>query len=210
MGLNESYSHVRGQILLIDPLPSINKVFSLIIQEERQRMISSSSISFKQNTTALFTKTMSPTRFAGNKSLHIRKNQPICSHYGIFGHTVEKCYRIYGFPPGYKFNRGKNASPSVNQVSGLNTHQLPITSKQCQQLINMFKPTISEHDSSINQVSSFTNKESEIPMQGESITSSGDSLITAQLSTLDLKHFVFASSLFLTQQSSLSNPAKTP
>jgi hypothetical protein len=31
MGLNESYSQVRGQILLIDPLPSINKVFSLVI-----------------------------------------------------------------------------------------------------------------------------------------------------------------------------------
>jgi hypothetical protein len=31
MGLNESYSHVRGQILLIDPLPSINKVSSLVV-----------------------------------------------------------------------------------------------------------------------------------------------------------------------------------
>ena len=67
MGLNESYSHVRGQILLMDPLPSINKVFSLIIQEERQRMISSPSPSFNQNTTALFTKAVSSSRFAGSK-----------------------------------------------------------------------------------------------------------------------------------------------
>jgi hypothetical protein len=52
MGLNESFSQVRGQILLIDPLPSINKVFSLVVQEERQRMVSSSSLSFNQNTTA--------------------------------------------------------------------------------------------------------------------------------------------------------------
>jgi hypothetical protein len=210
MGLNESYSHVRGQILLIDPLSSINKVFSLVIQEERQRMISSSSLSFNQNTTTLFTKTMSPTRFASNNSLYIRKDRPICSHCGISGHTVEKCYRIHGFQPSYKFNRGKNASPSVNQVSGLNTPQLPITYEQCQQLINMFKPTISEHDSSVNQVSLSTNKESKIPMQGESITSVGDSSIIAQLSTLDSKHSVFSSSLSLTQQSSLSNPAKTP
>jgi hypothetical protein len=27
MGLNESFSHIRGQILLIDPLPPMNKVF---------------------------------------------------------------------------------------------------------------------------------------------------------------------------------------
>ena len=39
MGLNESYSQIRAQILLIDHLPSINKVFSFIIQEERQRSI---------------------------------------------------------------------------------------------------------------------------------------------------------------------------
>jgi hypothetical protein len=35
MGLNDSFSHVRGQILLMDPLPPINKVFSLVVQDER-------------------------------------------------------------------------------------------------------------------------------------------------------------------------------
>jgi hypothetical protein len=34
MGLNESFSHVKGQILLMDPLPPINKVFSLVVQHE--------------------------------------------------------------------------------------------------------------------------------------------------------------------------------
>ena len=35
MGLNDSYSQVRGQLLLMDPLPPLNKVFSLVSQEER-------------------------------------------------------------------------------------------------------------------------------------------------------------------------------
>lgn len=35
MGLNESFSHIRGQILLLDHLPTINKVFSLVLQEKR-------------------------------------------------------------------------------------------------------------------------------------------------------------------------------
>ncbi|XP_014524079.1 uncharacterized protein LOC106780317 [Vigna radiata var. radiata] len=34
-GLNESYNTVKTQILLMEPLPSINRVFSLIIQQER-------------------------------------------------------------------------------------------------------------------------------------------------------------------------------
>ena len=38
-GLNESYSQVRTQILMMEPSPSIDKAFSLFIQEERQRAL---------------------------------------------------------------------------------------------------------------------------------------------------------------------------
>ncbi|KAF8408542.1 hypothetical protein HHK36_007698 [Tetracentron sinense] len=39
MGLSDSYTYVRGQILLMDPIPAISKTFSLVLQEERQRSI---------------------------------------------------------------------------------------------------------------------------------------------------------------------------
>ena len=32
MGLNDSYSSIRGQTLLQEPLPTLSKVFSLIVQ----------------------------------------------------------------------------------------------------------------------------------------------------------------------------------
>lgn len=35
MGLNESYAHVRTQILMMDPLAPLPKVFSLVSQAER-------------------------------------------------------------------------------------------------------------------------------------------------------------------------------
>lgn len=50
---------------------------------------------------------------AGNHPFH--KNRPLCSHCGIHGHTIEKCYRIHGYPPGYKTNRAKTSS--ANQLS---------------------------------------------------------------------------------------------
>ena len=40
-GLNDSYNAVRGQILLMKELPSVREVYSLIIQEEKQREIGS-------------------------------------------------------------------------------------------------------------------------------------------------------------------------
>ncbi|XP_057975438.1 uncharacterized protein LOC131162849 [Malania oleifera] len=44
MGLNEVFSHVRGQILMMEPLPGIDKVFSLMVQEEKQREISKTGV----------------------------------------------------------------------------------------------------------------------------------------------------------------------
>ncbi|XP_022888913.1 uncharacterized protein LOC111404319 [Olea europaea var. sylvestris] len=39
MGLNDSFAQVRGRLLMMDPIPSINKAFALISQEEHQRSI---------------------------------------------------------------------------------------------------------------------------------------------------------------------------
>ena len=35
MGLNPSYGPIRSQILLLDPLPSVAKAYSLVVQEQR-------------------------------------------------------------------------------------------------------------------------------------------------------------------------------
>ena len=36
MGLNKKYTHSKDQILLMDPLPSINKVHSMALKVEKQ------------------------------------------------------------------------------------------------------------------------------------------------------------------------------
>ena len=45
MGLNDSYFAIRGQILLYEPLQDINKVLSLILQEEKQRSFKNGNFS---------------------------------------------------------------------------------------------------------------------------------------------------------------------
>jgi hypothetical protein len=39
MGLNEPYSTIRSQILAMDPMPNLEKIYSLILQEEKQRVV---------------------------------------------------------------------------------------------------------------------------------------------------------------------------
>ena len=39
LGLIESFAVVRGQILMMNPLPPVNKAYALVLQEEKQREI---------------------------------------------------------------------------------------------------------------------------------------------------------------------------
>ena len=99
MGLNDSFSQVRTQILLMDPLTSVNKVHSLLIQEEMQRSI---NLGTRVESTALATKSQNLTTFNGGSDGK-GKERPLCTHCGKLGHTIDKCYKLHGFPLGYKF-----------------------------------------------------------------------------------------------------------
>ena len=49
MGLNESYSAIRGQILLMNPLPYVRQAYSSTCQEEKQRILSATHTSAYSN-----------------------------------------------------------------------------------------------------------------------------------------------------------------
>jgi hypothetical protein len=208
MGLNKSFSHVKCQILLMDPLPPINKVFSLVVQHEHQKEISGSFSSMSQNTDALLAKTPSPSQSTysrptdGNpsrfdKSSFALKDRPTCSHCGLHGHTMEKCYHLHNSPPSFKFTKGKNAvdSQSANQVSESESPfvTLPIIQEQIQQLFAMLKPH-SEGVSLVNQVSS--PQTHLVPhMSGKILTSSNLSQFPQHFSFSSIYSFQVASQL---------------
>ncbi|KAL0318750.1 UNVERIFIED_CONTAM: hypothetical protein Sangu_2031200 [Sesamum angustifolium] len=39
MGLNEAYDNIRSQILVLDPLPTVNKAYSMVLRVERQWLV---------------------------------------------------------------------------------------------------------------------------------------------------------------------------
>ena len=126
MGLNDSFSQIHGQLLLLDPLPPINKFFSLVAQEERQHNISSgeadsvSGVAF-----ALRSETPKKSERHALDSSHYRgnyrgqkKERPFCTHCNFHGHTIDRCYKLHGYPPGYKTKpRTPNASAPVAMAS---------------------------------------------------------------------------------------------
>uniref|UniRef100_A0A2N9ETF6 Reverse transcriptase Ty1/copia-type domain-containing protein n=1 Tax=Fagus sylvatica TaxID=28930 RepID=A0A2N9ETF6_FAGSY len=149
MGLNDSFSHVRAQILMTEPLPPITKAFALVVQEERQRNINIPAPLSTGDSVALFTRGEAPPRsnYGGNahggKGQFYRKERPLCSHCGITGHTMEKCYKLHGYPPGYKF---KGKTHSANQTSMIeDAPHLPFSQAQCQQLLALLSSQASLH-----------------------------------------------------------------
>lgn len=138
MGLNESFSQSRGQILLMDPLPSINRVFSLMAQEEKQKSISNET----QNSMAFLAKSSVPSRKPqSNNYKSTNRDRPYCTHCNFQGHTVDKCYKLHGYPPGYKSNSAKNYNPrnKINYLAAANEDPNAQISSINHDLANMFK-----------------------------------------------------------------------
>ena len=129
VGLNDSYSTITSQILITKPLPTLNKAYSLILQEEKHRQVGQANLVIEP--TALYANNANQKGFQrhqgwnqgvnhgnqGGKNGNSRKERPVCTYCGLVGHVADKCYKLHGYPPGYK-HKGK---ASANQVSSNGT-----------------------------------------------------------------------------------------
>lgn len=113
MGLNEVYTVVRRNIIMMNPLPSMAQAFSLLIQEEKQsefkptgRMpMDSTSINagvFNDKVQIGRTfKTNYQNNSSGNnyyQGSNSGRNAIICDFCKKAGHIREKCYKLHGYP----------------------------------------------------------------------------------------------------------------
>jgi len=131
-GLNEQYAHVRSQIMLIDPLPDLDKTFSLVLQQERQTHIPvfGEIPVDQQSAVNQVQQTNSNKGFARGGSSSYRgrgrgsyngtrgQNQGItrtCTNCGRHNHTVETCFLLHGYPPGYQNKGPKSANLTVSE-----------------------------------------------------------------------------------------------
>uniref|UniRef100_A0A6N2MH16 Integrase catalytic domain-containing protein n=1 Tax=Salix viminalis TaxID=40686 RepID=A0A6N2MH16_SALVM len=103
MGLNDTYSTIRGSILMMNPIPDTRRVHGLILQHERQMEVASRPS---------YSHAMQTSRTVPGFSPNFSRNyKPLkCSHCDQEGHNIDRCYYIIGFPVGHKWH-GKNIQP---------------------------------------------------------------------------------------------------
>jgi len=151
-GLNEQYHNIKSHVLLMEPIPPISKIFSLVVQQEHELASNTlvtnninsvvSNISVNRNPSfasitcnfygkightekVCFRKNGFPNK--DNRKYKNNNNKKICTHCGINGHIVKNCYKKHGYPPGYKFfNGGKHSQ--INSIVSIDD----VSSEKCQ------------------------------------------------------------------------------
>lgn len=126
-GLNENYNTIKSQILMIEPPPDVSKVFSSILQQERQMF--SSSFSDNSNILLAQSQHMTPNRFnpkhnkgCGKPSSYTKSpsNSKVFSFRSKTGDIVDTCYFNHGFPTCFHF---KDQVEFTNNVATASAHQ---------------------------------------------------------------------------------------
>ncbi|OIT21736.1 hypothetical protein A4A49_62757, partial [Nicotiana attenuata] len=94
-------------ILMMSPLPNVNQAYSLLIQDEKQREIhigvhpaESTFLASKQQ---FNNQKFGDRKYKGNYVG--KKSNLFCNYCKKPGHTLDKCSRIVGFPPDFKFTK---------------------------------------------------------------------------------------------------------
>ncbi|KAL0314937.1 UNVERIFIED_CONTAM: hypothetical protein Sangu_2338100 [Sesamum angustifolium] len=106
MGLNDSFDNIRNQILVLEPLPHVNKAYSMVLHVERQRQVNSEFAEIGEQS-AMQVRTFEPKYKSGSKTFDRRKHivdkrGMVCEHCHKIGHDRGTCFKLNGTPEWYK------------------------------------------------------------------------------------------------------------
>lgn len=125
MGLDETFNTIRSHVLSIDPLPSIGRVYALVAQEEKQRLVARNLL--PQLEAAAMAATPTLLQHRPSSSATSKGERPRCTNCGKNGHFREKCYNLIGFPSDWRTRRSRGAPPSADQSASVGGGTVPTT-----------------------------------------------------------------------------------
>ena len=98
MGLDDaSYGTVRSNILASDPLSSLNRIYAMLVQEERVRMMAKST-----EERGLVVGLAMQANYKEKRRGDMVEKLMTCSHCGKNGHDMKGCFQLIGYPYGQK------------------------------------------------------------------------------------------------------------
>lgn len=119
-GLYDNFPVVRSQILLMEPLPSMNIIFSMVLQHERQGNFASTEKSHALINVVGYKKPYVKYNSYTNPSTTSKSK--VFTRCGRTGHTIDVCYKKHGFPPHFgKASMTNNKATTEGEDNNSNT-----------------------------------------------------------------------------------------
>ncbi|XP_019266285.1 PREDICTED: uncharacterized protein LOC109243759 [Nicotiana attenuata] len=129
MGLNEVYVSVRRNLLMMQPSPTLDSAYNILLQDERQRQINSNS-QFGPDSAAFTAKinlnhqsdpntnyrppgSNTQRQYVQRLNFDQAKGNLFCRYYKKNGHLMNKCFKLHSFPPDFKFTKGKKIAANA-------------------------------------------------------------------------------------------------
>ncbi|XP_071727116.1 uncharacterized protein [Rutidosis leptorrhynchoides] len=163
MGLDDVYVPIRSQILTSDLIPNVKTAFSIISRDESHRLHSYNSV--KNQSSAFVSKTSNTSNNnSGYNNKKKYRNLPLkCTNCNMLGHTVERCFELIGYLPGYikkPFNQGSprfNSNNCATDKNGSSGSSVQLTSDQIMKLLSLVNEKPSSNHLDVNMLGNFTN-----------------------------------------------------
>lgn len=117
MGLGEQFTSVRGQILLMKPVPTLSQCYNMLLQEESQRDPMHLAV-VTPNNVAMAVKTTRPSNFgdnrkgakdSGKRSVDSTLNCDYCQQPG---HLRDTCFCLHGYPAWHRLHGKPKPKPT--------------------------------------------------------------------------------------------------
>ncbi|CAL1355452.1 unnamed protein product [Linum trigynum] len=118
--LNDRFNGPRSTILLLDPLPPINKVFAMMVQHKRENGLfpkPQPNPNLASKSMAFFTKTAD--QHLGIQGAGQGFKKPICTFYGYTIHIEDIFYKENVYPPSYQ-SKKKQQNPRQASIVSTN------------------------------------------------------------------------------------------
>ncbi|KAG8650817.1 hypothetical protein MANES_07G072514v8 [Manihot esculenta] len=137
MGLGDEYDNVKNQILLQDPLPSINKAYSMIMSVEKQRETAAVMLA-RRNFSGNRSNTGTGNNRASFSSRKEDKKKQYCTNCKGARHIVDDCFSLHGYPDWFielQKKRGVDVRKYLraNNVTRVATDETPLQQSGLQQ-----------------------------------------------------------------------------
>ena len=153
MKLDNKFTAVRTNILMIQPLPTISMAYKLLIQEEKQRQASlideeSSNrdmvfaADYKRNYKNRYQESRMTFQSSNGNRLVVAGKRPYCEHCRLPGHTIERCFKLHGYPSTFSKEKVKKVTSIAQMEEGneeIAEHVTHISSDQFNSILKALK-----------------------------------------------------------------------